>query len=344
MTRKTFIRSLQKLGLLLGVLGLLQACASIPPTTHSEYTKIITGPGPEDMVLDTLSGSKARLLISCNDHRLQEKAPRGNIFVFYPDQKEKKAKIIPRKGDPDTLRLHPHGIYLIRQAGKPYLYVISHDDNRGRHYVIKYLVKETTLDYIDTYTHPFMNSPNSVVALSKGGFYATNDQGKRGDQFATFMKMKTGSIVYCDEQGGWARVGRKLAYPNGIYITPKERYLYVSTTRQQKVFKYSIKSDGNLLNRERVTPLKGGDNIRAANQRELLIPGHLKVFKFVKHFKDSTALSPSVVYSVDRYNGEKRVVYANEGEQISAASTAIYHKGYYYISQVFQSFIIRIKE
>ena len=181
------------------------------------------------------------------------------------------------------------------------------------------------------------------LPCKKGGFYVSIDQGKRGDDFALLMRAKTGSIVFCDEKGGWAPVATKLAYPNGLYISPKGRYLYASTTRQHQVFKYSIKSDGNLINREKVARVVGGDNIRLGQNKELLIPAHLNVLKLVGHSKDSTKLSPSVVYGLHTENGEKQVLYSNEGKQISAASTAVSYKGNIYVSQVFQPYILQIK-
>lgn len=322
----------------------LGACTAIPKNSHTTYEKIKTGMGPEDMVLDTLSTATARLLISCNDHRLQEKAPIGNIYMVDLTIDKPVSRIMPRRNEPDTIRLHPHGIDLVRQSEGVFLYVVSHEDDKNKHYVVKYKVEKDYLNFISIHAHPFMNSPNTVEAFRDGGFYVSNDQGKRGNRLATFLAAKTGSILYCDEQGGWARVQEKLAYPNGLFITEKERYLYASTTRQHQIFKYTIGKDGNLLNPIKVTKIKGGDNIRQGEGQQLLIPAHLRIFKFVGHFGDSTKRSPSVVYSVGRQEGNKQVVYANDGSQISAASTALFYQGHYYIAQVFQPFIIKVKK
>lgn len=329
--------------ILICILILSGSCASIPKDTHSISERITIGPGPEDLLLDTLSCEYPRLLVSCTDRRLEDAAPNGAIYAIDLEKDSLLSYPLIRTNEPDSLVFHPHGFDLVRQNGAVYLFVVSHDNKRDKHYVYKYKVSEHKLQFITAYQHILMNSPNTVVALKNGGFYVSIDQGKRGNQLALLFKAKTGSIVFCNEQGGWAKVADKLAYPNGLYITSKERYLYASTTRQHLLFKYSIKTDGNLLNREKVTKLVGGDNIRLGQNKELLIPSHPRVLKFVGHLKDSTKISPSIVYSVNPADGVKEVAYANTGKQISAASTAVSYKEYLYIAQVYQPYVLRIK-
>lgn len=322
---------------------LCASCASVPKNTHSVSERIVTGPGPEDLLLDTISCKQPRLLVSCTDRRLEDAAPNGNIYAIDLEKDSFTSYPLIRTNEPDSLVFHPHGFDLVRQKGVVYLFVVSHDYKRDQHHVYKYEVSESRLKFVAAYQNSLMNSPNTVVALKNGGFYASIDQGKRGNQLALFLRAKTGSIVFCDEQGGWARVADKLAYANGLYITNKERYLYASTTRQHMLFKYNIKTDGNLINREKVTKLVGGDNIRLGQNKELLIPAHPRVFKFVGHLKDSTNYAPSIVYTLNPSDGVKEVAYANDGKQISAASTAVSYKDYLYIAQVYQPYILRVK-
>ena len=319
------------------------ACVSVPKNTHNSSERIATGAGPEDILLDTISCQHPRLLVSCTNRRLKDSIPNGNIYAIDLDKDSLISRPLLRVNEPDTLVFQPHGFDLVRQNGKVYLFIVSHDEQRDKHYVYKYEVYEQQLKFVKAYQNILMNSPNTVVALKKGGFYTSIDQKKRGNQLALLFKAKSGSIVFCDEQGGWAKVASKLAYPNGLYITTKERYLYASTTRQHTLFKYSIKADGNLINREKVTQLVGGDNIRLGQNKELLIPAHLKAFKFFAHFKDSSKIAPSVVYSVNTTDGTKEVAYSNDGKQISAASTAVSYKNHLYIAQVYQPYILRIK-
>jgi hypothetical protein len=326
------------------IIILSASCASIPKNTHSVSERITTGPGPEDLLLDTISCKQPRLLVSCTDRRLEDAAPNGEIYAIDLEKDSFTSYPLIRTNEPDSLVFHPHGFDLVRQKGIVYLFVVSHDYKKDKHHVYKYEVSESSLKFVAAYqNNTLMNSPNTVVALKNGGFYVSIDQGKRGDNTALFLRAKTGSIVFCDEKGSWARVADKLAYPNGLYITNKERYLYASTTRQHMLFKYSIKMDGNLINREKVTKMVGGDNIRLGQNKELLIPAHPRVFKFVGHLNDSTKYSPSIVYSLNSTNGVKEVAYANDGKQISAASTAVSYKDYIYIAQVYQPYLLRVK-
>lgn len=323
---------------------LMSACVSIPKNTHTTAQKIATGVGPEDLLLDSISSSQPRLLVSCMDHRLGKAAPDGDIYAINLNADSLVSYKLPRTHEPDTHDFHPHGFDLIKRNGKAYLFIVSHDEKKSKHYVYKYEVLPKALKFIAAYQHPLMNSPNTVVALKNGGFYVSNDQRKRGNRLAILLKAKTGSILFCDEQNGWAKVASKLAYPNGLYITSKERYLYASTSRQNYIFKYGIKTDGNLINREKVSPLIGGDNIRLGQNKELLIPAHLRAFKFLAHSKDSSKLAPSVVYSLNTNDGKKTITYSNDGQQISAASTAVEYNNFIFISQVYQPFVLRIKK
>lgn len=327
------------------------ACTVVPKNTTSpdEVKRIHSGMGPEDMVLDELSGS-ARLLLSCNDHRLREKAPMGNIYQIDLTQDSLKAVILPRMQEPAGLVFHPHGIDLLKdETGKICLYVISHDNFMDRHFVLKYELFRDSLVFLAAYEHKLMNSPNAVVARKDGGFYISNDHGKRGNQLEVILRQKKGNIVYCDKDTNWVTVADKLIYPNGLSIDIQEynkdsvqRYFYVATTIHNHIFRYKMDEDGNLSNRKKIAKIKGGDNIRQ-HQDLLLLPAHLKVFAFVSHFKNPQKLSPSVVYAVNKKSKERYVLYANEGKQISAASTAIIYKDRLYISQVFQPFVLQVK-
>ncbi|MCP4442338.1 MAG: hypothetical protein GY810_25815 [Aureispira sp.] len=331
------------------IIGLcfLGACSVIPKdTTPSAQTKRIeTGMGPEDMVLDELSESP-RLLISCNDHRQQEKAPMGNIYQVDLMGNSLKSSVLPRVQEPAGLIFHPHGIDLLKDdEGKVCLFVISHDDFMNRHFVLKYQVFEDSLLFLAAYEHKLMHSPNAVVAKTDGGFYISNDHGKRGNNLELILKQKKGNIVYCDSDTNWVTVADKLIFPNGLSIAKEKhsQYLYVATTIHNHVFRYEMDKDGNLLEREKVSKLVGGDNMRQYNDL-LLVPGHLRTLAFVRHFKDPNKPSPSVVYAVDRKGKQQHVLYSNKkGDQIGAASTAVIYKDHMYISQVFQPFILQVQ-
>jgi len=154
------------------------------------------------------------------------------------------------------------------------------------------------------------------------------------------MKAKTGDITYCTADGQCAKAAGKLGYANGL-VLKDQHYLYTTTTRQGKVFRYVLEYNGNLLDRQMVTKVSGGDNIRFDDE-DLITTGHLRILKFAKHYKKPQKTAPSVVYRISPETQEKTVLYANEGKQISAASTAIVYKNHIYIGQVFESYIVQV--
>jgi len=138
---------------------------------------------------------------------------------------------------------------------------------------------------------------------------------------------------------GYAKSKNKFAYTNGIGVYNHD--LYISTVIQSKVFRF--KNQDIQAKPEQIVKLVGGDNITFLPDGRLLVTAHLRQIKFLKHMKNSEIKSPSVVYLVDPIAKTKKVIYANDGRTISAASTAIWFNGYLYISQVFDGFIIKAK-
>jgi len=63
----------------------------------------------------------------------------------------------------------------------------------------------------------------------------------------------------------------------------------------------------------------------------------------MKHAKDPAKISPSLVYKVDPETGNKEVIFKDDGNKIPAVSTAVLFKNTLYFGQVFDGFILRIK-
>ncbi len=318
------------------------ACSNkhLPQTTqHATATKIVTENGPEDIVLDTKFN---RLIVSCNDHRLQKKAPEGTIYIIHPKTNE--SYPIERTGEPQDLPFHPHGIdFVCENDHKCYLYVVSHDDIKNKHYILKYLVEKTALQFVDSFTHQsLIPSPNAVTALKNGSFYVSNDRSKRNALMESALKQKKSFVSYCNAQKEWKMVARKLAFPNGI--TNYNNTLYLATTQQNKLFAYTMYADGSLSKRKEITTLKGQDNLRfqEGDTNKLLVAAHLNMLKFVQHFRNAKKPAPTAVYEIDVQNGEQKLLYFNKGEEISAGATGLVHDGYLYIAQVFQPFILKV--
>lgn len=326
--------------LLLCTLGLLAGCARLPAHTDYPTQKLVTGPGPEDMVLDTLTDpSHPRLLVSCAARRKTE-APHGEIWVL--DLHTEQAAVFPRKGEPAGTVLHPHGIDLIRRPDGIHLYVINHQDSLKRQTVMEYLVQPDRLDFVALYENALLSSPNDVCADPQGGFYWSNDASNRKNAFIEpVFGIRGGYVGHHTDSvpGRWSRSRSRFAYTNGIGVRNGD--LYISTVIQSTVFRFNHCD----LNQkpEKTARVTGGDNLTFLPDGRILVTAHLRQLKFLAHLKKSANKSPSTVYLIDPATKAKKVVYADDGHTISTASTAVYYDGHLYICQVFDGFIIKAK-
>lgn len=330
----------RKAGLFFCALPLLAGCAKLP--TYSTYPTqpIHTGPGPEDMVLDTFTRREApRMLISCSARRKNEPA-HGEIWLL--DIKTDKARIFPRTGEPEGLGFRPHGLDLVRRPdGSIHLYVINHQDKAERQLIMEYLVKDEHLQFVAAHENAgTLTSPNDVCADPRGGFYWSNDASSRKNAFIEpVFGIRGGYVGHLTNLGHWEKSTNKFAYPNGIAVHNND--LYISTVIQSRIFRF--KNQDLTGKPEPICKVVGGDNISFLPDGRMLVTAHLRQIKFLTHMKKSTNKSPSVLYLVNPQTGEKKVVYANDGQAISTASTGIWFEGHLYVCQVFDGFVLKLK-
>jgi arylesterase/paraoxonase len=325
------------------VLLLLTNCHRLPKQDKTPDTeRILLAKGTEDLVLDSLSGAK-RLLISCNDHRMREKADNGNIYSY--DLNSAEAKPLPRLNEPQDMEFHPHGIHLAmdQRLKAPCLYVVSHDDSTDQHPIYKYRIYQDSLVFLQAYEHEAIYSPNAVTAFGHGGFFISNDLGKRNNRIEAALKIKKGNIVYCDASGNCRRVAEGLSYANGILLSPDEQYLYIATTSENKIYRYKIGVHGALWQKELVAEVFGTDNLRWGTDGMLYTAGHYNFLAFAQHAKKQEKPSPSVIFKIDPLKGTKELLYLSKGSEISAAAVALEEEGNLYIGQVFGDFILKVK-
>ena len=58
---------------------MVSACSSIPELSKYASNEIIIAPGPEDIVIDSISGNTTRLLVSCGSRREGESIEMNGI-------------------------------------------------------------------------------------------------------------------------------------------------------------------------------------------------------------------------------------------------------------------------
>lgn len=316
---------------------IFSACTSIPKTGPFETKKIITGFGPEDIVLDTLTSVESpRILVSCDTRRESDSITNG---IYWIDLKTDSVFEFERLLEPTNLVFHPHGFDLVLIDSVPRLFVISHDDEHHIQSVIQYKILQNSLVFEYLFNDRLFISPNDISALQDGSFFITNDAGKRNSLWEKLLKLKRSSVVYFSKKSPSYYIDKELCYANGIYYDKPN--LYVSTVLQNTIFKFTL-NELQSIDKKELSKIKGGDNITRYKNR-FIVAAHLNSIAFLRHKKNTENHSPSVIYEFDPISGEKSVLFSDDGKLISAASTAIRYGDYLYVSQIFDNFVLKVK-
>ena len=298
--------------------------------------KVKIADGPEDFVLDQWHGDP-RLLVSSHDRRHPETS--GGIYYF--DIKTEKTGELSRTGEPETIAaFKPHGMDIRHDGDKTLLYVLLHDPNarmkRDENAVVVYEVYDDALLFSAFLEDPeYLWSPNDLSVLPSGEIYLTNDL--HGD-LDMYLRMKASEIVYYNpESQKWSKVADNIAFANGILAEPDK--VFVTATFDDQVMVFPRRIDGTLGMKETIVRVKGPDNLMRYG-KYLLTTAHFDDLAFLRHQKNPEDISPSIVFRIRPGMYSITPVYVNNGEMISAASTAMIYDDKLYISQVFDPYIV----
>ena len=317
------------------ILLLFTSCASLPKLSTFPSHEVMVAFGPEDIVIDSLSTKTNRLLISCSSRRKIDNKSRNGIYAMSFDNEN--IKELRRINEPENMEFHPHGFDIALIKGKPYLYVINHEDQIPKQSILVYEVYDDRLKYIKSINNDLIISPNDIFVNNDGSFYFSNDARKRGSKKEVILGQKKGSLIYFTPSLSPIIIDDHLAYPNGVYFS--NGYLYVSTVGEKKLYRY-LKDGEQFINKTCLTSvIKGGDNINPY-KNGLLIPSHPSFIKFIKHKRKSKNPSPSLIYYYNFNSRITNIFFADDGTKISTASTALVYRNKLYISQVFDDFIL----
>lgn len=102
----------------------------------------------------------------------------------------------------------------------------------------------------DRYEGKRLNSPNDLVYRSDGALYFTDPPFGLPKFFDDPRKELPYSAVFCLINGKLKLVSKDLAGPNGLALSPDEKYLYVDNWDLEKevIMRYEVQPDGTLLN------------------------------------------------------------------------------------------------
>lgn len=318
----------------------------IKPHFDGTVEVIDTPAGIEDITIDQSNGD---IYLAATDRRDPQKT--GAIYKTNANQKSLSLVDIS-KNFPD-IEFRPHGISLLKKYGKKYLFVVNH---RNKEDIITRLdYQNDTLTGFREFRDPLMISPNDILAIDTAAFYFSNDHGlPKGTErtIKDFLLDKNGFVVLYSN-GKAQKATLKMAYANGINISPDGRFVYVSATTEQKIFVYQkdpVNHSLQLIDERKTNT--GVDNIEIDQYGNLIVGAHPKMLKFLAHAKSPENRSPSqilkLVYLPETdYKFLQEELYLNKGEPLSGSSVGVYFEkedgtNDLFIGSVFDSKILRL--
>jgi gluconolactonase len=160
-----------------------------------------------------------------------------------------------------------NGLYFDKKGN-----LISCADEQDQLWSISPQKKITVL--VDGFEGKKLNGPNDLWIDAKGGIYITDPYYQR-DYWTRKKPDLEGQKVYYLPKGKkeLTVVVDDLKKPNGIVGTPDGKHLFVADIEGNKTYKYEIKPDGTLTNREVFTE-KGSDGMTLDNQGNIYLSGN----------------------------------------------------------------------
>ena len=308
--------------------------------------KIGVGSGPEDMAIDNSLGTP-RIIVSCDERRSDNTKIGGFYAIDVNTNKSYELQI-----EPAGFEVHPHGIDIVTIDSTTYLYAISHhqDGDSWRHPVYRFAIRGNTLvlDKSQTFEHSLMNVPNDLDVLADGSFYASNYVPSMDPNESTkaILGIKSGSIVHYDGKGNWQIAADDFCYPNGIWVDESKDLLYMANGACHEVLRFKIGTNGKLNTASKQSTMQHGekitigDNLMSYDNGQLLVTAHPCPLDFLAHLENSQETSPVQIYKIDPNTLKVQKTFQNNGDLISAASTALMLNNRLYISQVFDPFVL----
>jgi len=115
----------------------------------------------------------------------------------------------------------------------------------------------------DRYEGKRLNSPNDLVFRKDGAIYFTDPSG--GGRFGTWDLKKELPYqgVFLLKDGTLQLLVQDLDRPNGIALSPDEKYLYVNDSNKKVIMRYEVQRDGTVANGKLfvdMNPMKGAGN------------------------------------------------------------------------------------
>lgn len=303
---------------------------SVTPLAPNICQPIARLQGPEDFEVDAAHDA---VIVSSTNRRAPKDAPdpRDGLYVMkLSDTNAAPVKLTD--GVPKDF--HPHGISLYRAPnGDETLMAINHHGN-GMHSIeifgLTYENGAARLSPHASIAGGLLVSPNDLFAVGPDRFYITNDHATKPGSFGRFAEdyliWPHADLLFFN--GTSFRISvQRMAFPNGVYVTPDGTHLYVALTNERRIVAFSrepyfgsLKEIGALSIPARL------DNISADAQGRLIVAGHPDLLADNAFRRDAAKPSPSEVFRVtldkDGVPTGYETIFADKGRLIGASSVA----------------------
>ncbi len=318
------------------------AGANLQTRLADQCRKVDIAPGAEDVTIDP---ELNLAFIAAADRRAwynegkSAANPANGVYVLALDGSD-----AARRVSPEIDGFHPHGLSLWRGPnGERRLFVINHATSGEELVEIFSIRADGGLTHLESISFPEMFSPNDLVAVGPRQFYVTNDRRfEKGPLAAleSYLALPLASVAYFDgEKGRIAKGG--IAYANGINQSADGQTIYVAELLKRRIAVFERNMTTGAL--KRVKNIKvdtAPDNIEVSRDGALWVAGHSKIFAFLEHAKDETALAPSHVIRVNPRNGLSSDVLVSVNGEINASSVGAVWANTLIVGAVFDSHVL----
>ena len=315
----------------------------LEPKLVEQCTRVDIAPGAEDVAIDP---SLNAAFVSAGDRRSwyseanEKMSPSNGVYLMDLTPPHAVKRVSP-EGFPDFL---PHGINLwVGPDGEKRLFVVNHPTT-GEEIVEIFKVKEDgALEHLRSVSFDAMYSPNDVVGVGAEAFYATNDRRYEEGILSfveSYLAMPMTDVVFFDGEEG--RVAAKgLMYANGINRSADGAQIYVAEVVGRRFTVFDRDATSNELARVKSLKLNTApDNVNVAPNGDLLTGGHSKIFQFIEHADDASAIAPSHVVRVDPVSGAREDVFIDTSGKLNASSVAAATEDLLIVGGVFDGHVL----
>jgi dipeptidyl aminopeptidase/acylaminoacyl peptidase len=213
--------------------------------------------------------------------------------------------------------------------------------------LLKVYPEAEEVQFVKTYAHEQIATPNNIAPLGDGSFYITNDHGssKVGWRHKYSQFIGDGSIAYCDKDIKCKRVDIGYRFPNGLALG-KDGLLYVPSTISGNLQVYSIEPNKDIKKIHKIKVPYPLDNVSPDANGDLFIAALPDLAASLPGFDDPlNAKAPAGVIRVHK-DGEgqytvEKVLEDAEGEVLPMTTTVVHDvkTGRLFLSSVISPYI-----